>query len=84
MARVNNISPALSEVQRVLGYFPNTVAGVCRYSGINKWAKYKPFRSSALEYPDQKGSFMKVFTVWNVLFLLVLTAEAFLIGRLAG
>lgn len=55
MAKVNSISPTLSEVQRVLGYFPNTVAGVCRYSGINKWAKYKPFRSSALEYPDQKA-----------------------------
>lgn len=42
------------------------------------------FKFFAKEYPDQKGSFMKVFTVWNVLFLLVLTAEAFLIGRLAG
>lgn len=42
------------------------------------------FKFFTKEYPDQTGSFMKVFTVWNVLFLVVLIAEAFLIGRLVG
>ena len=36
------------------------------------------------EYPDKKVAFLKVFTIWNLLFLLVLAAEAFLIGMTAG
>ena len=40
----------LSDVQKALGYFPNTVSGVCTYSGINKWSRYKPFRSTAVDY----------------------------------
>ena len=42
------------------------------------------FKFFAKEYPDKKGAFMKVFTIWNLLFLLVLGAEAFLIGIAAG
>lgn len=42
------------------------------------------FKFFAKEYPDKKGSFMKEFTIWNLLFLLVLAAEAFLIGMSAG
>lgn len=38
------------------------------------------FKFFAREYPDKKGAFMKSFTAWNVLFLLVLTAEALLLG----
>lgn len=32
------------------------------------------------EYPDSKGKFMKVFTFWNIVFLLLLLGEAFLLG----
>lgn len=42
------------------------------------------FKFFAKEYPDKKGAFMKVFTIWNLLFLFVLTAEALLIGAAAG
>ena len=28
----------LSDVQKALGYFPNSVAGVCKYSGVNNGA----------------------------------------------
>ncbi len=38
------------------------------------------FKFFAKEYPDKKGTFLKVFTIWNLLFLFVLAAEAFLIG----
>ena len=38
------------------------------------------FKFFAKEYPDKKGTFLKVFTIWNLLFLLVLAAEAFLSG----
>lgn len=34
------------------------------------------FKFFAKQYPDQKGAFMKVFTIWNVLFLIVLTIFA--------
>ena len=34
------------------------------------------FKFFAREYPGKKGAFMKVFTAWNVGFLLVLTAAA--------
>ena len=42
------------------------------------------FKFFAKEYPDKKGAFMKGFTIWNLLFLFVLTAEALLIGAAAG
>lgn len=42
------------------------------------------FKFFAKEYPDKKGAFLKEFTIWNLLFLLVLAAEAFLIGMSAG
>ena len=42
------------------------------------------FKFFAKEYPDKKGAFLKKFTIWNLLFLLVLAAEAFLIGMSAG
>lgn len=34
------------------------------------------FKFFAREYPDQKGKFLKIFTLWNLLFLAVLTAAA--------
>lgn len=42
------------------------------------------FKFFVKEYPDKKVAFLKVFTLWNLLFLLVLAAEAFLIGMTAG
>ena len=42
------------------------------------------FKFFVKEYPDKKVAFLKVFTIWNLLFLLVLAAEAFLIGMAAG
>ena len=39
------------------------------------------FRFYAREYPDQKGRFLGVFTLWNVGFLLILMAAAVAIGR---
>ena len=42
------------------------------------------FKFFAKEYPDKKGAFLKEFTIWNLLFLLVLIAEALLIGMAAG
>ena len=42
------------------------------------------FKFFVKEYPDQKGTFMKVFTIWNLLFLLALIAEAALIRMTAG
>lgn len=32
------------------------------------------------EYPDNKGHFLKVFTIWNLVFLFILMVEAFLIA----
>ena len=37
-------------MQRALGYFPNSVAALCKYTGVNKWSRYKPFRSTAVDY----------------------------------
>ena len=34
------------------------------------------FKFFAREYPQGKGKFMKEFTFWNLVFLLVLTLEA--------
>ena len=42
------------------------------------------FKFFVKEYPDKKVAFLRVFTIWNLLFLLVLAAEAFLIGMTAG
>lgn len=42
------------------------------------------FKFFVKEYPDKKVAFLKVFTIWNLRFLLVLAAEAFLIGMTAG
>lgn len=50
MAALSVSKIRLSDVQKALGYFPNSVGGVCKYSGINKWSRYKPFRSTALDY----------------------------------
>lgn len=49
MAQLSKTTIRLSDVQKALGYFPNTVSGVCTYSGINKWARYKPFRYASVE-----------------------------------
>ena len=37
------------------------------------------FKLFTREYPEQKGAFLKVFTLWNVGFLAVLTAAAVLL-----
>lgn len=50
MAALDLSKIRLSDVQKALGYFPNSVGGVCKYAGINKWSRYKPFRSTALDY----------------------------------
>lgn len=42
------------------------------------------FKFFAREYPDKKGAFLKVFTLWNVLFLAVLGTAAGVIGRIFG
>ena len=39
------------------------------------------FKFFAREYPEQKGRFLKVFTIWNGGFLLILTAAAVLLNR---
>jgi len=52
MAQLSNTKLKLSDVQKALGYFPNTVSGVCKYTGVNKWSRYKPFRSTAVDYAD--------------------------------
>lgn len=42
------------------------------------------FKFFSREYPDRKGTFLKEFTIWNLAFLIVLTAAAFLIRSVAG
>ena len=42
------------------------------------------FKFFAREYPEKKGAFMRVFTLWNLLFLAVLTAAAVLLGHFWG
>ena len=37
------------------------------------------FKFFSREYPDRTGTFLKEFTIWNLAFLIVLTAAAFLI-----
>ncbi len=36
------------------------------------------------KYPRSKGRFMKVFTFWNLLFLIFLLLEAFLLTQITG
>ena len=50
MAQLSTTTIRLSDVQRALGYFPNSVAALCKYTGINKWSRYKSFRSTAVDY----------------------------------
>ena len=50
MAALGSDKIRLSDVQRALGYFPNSVAALCKYTGVNKWSRYKPFRSTAVDY----------------------------------
>ena len=42
------------------------------------------FKFFAKEYPDKKGAYMLRFTIWNGIFLAVLTAEALLLGKISG
>lgn len=51
MAQLSKTTIRLSDVQKALGYFPNTVSGVCTYTGINKWSLHKPFQSNTVEFP---------------------------------
>lgn len=37
---------SVTTVQRALGFGSNDVAALCKYTGINKWSRCKPFRSS--------------------------------------
>ena len=41
------------------------------------------FKFFARVYPNEKGKFLKVFTVWNVLFLIVLAVAAMLLEAVA-
>lgn len=41
----------IADLQAVLRSSKNTIGGLITYGNINKWAKYKPFRSSSLN-PD--------------------------------
>lgn len=50
MAALGSDKIRLSDVQRELGYFPNSEAALCKYTGVNKWSRYKPFRSTAVDY----------------------------------
>ena len=38
------------------------------------------FKFYAAEYPGRKGCFLKIFTLWNGIFLLILTGEALLLA----
>ena len=42
------------------------------------------FKFFSREYPDRKGAFLKEFTIWNLVFLAVLTAAALALGSVAG
>ena len=42
------------------------------------------FKFFAKEYPDKKGAYMLRFTIWNGIFLAVLTAEALLLWKISG
>ena len=41
------------------------------------------FKLYTVEYPENKGAFLKVFTLWNVLFLFVLIIVACILGSLS-
>lgn len=38
------------------------------------------FKFFAKEFPRQKGVFLKIFTIWNVVFLVILTAAALVLS----
>lgn len=42
------------------------------------------FKFFSREYPDKKGAFLKEFTIWNLVFLAVLTAAALALEFVAG
>lgn len=42
------------------------------------------FKFFSREYPDKKGAFLKEFTIWNLVFLAVLTAAALALKFVAG
>ena len=42
------------------------------------------FKFFSREYPDKKGAFLKQFTIWNLVFLAVLTAAALALGSVTG
>ncbi len=42
------------------------------------------FKFFSREYPDRKGAFLKEFTIWNLVFLAVLTAAALALGSVTG
>ena len=42
------------------------------------------FKFFSREYPDKKGAFLKEFTIWNLVFLAVLTAAALALGSVTG
>ncbi len=42
------------------------------------------FKFFSREYPDRKGAFLKEFTIWNLVFLAVLTAAALALKFVAG
>ena len=37
------------------------------------------FKFFAREYPDKKAAYLKMFTVWNIIFLAILVLEAYLL-----
>lgn len=42
------------------------------------------FQSYTRAYPEKKGAFMKVFTVWNLTFLVILAAAAAVLNGMSG
>ena len=42
------------------------------------------FKFFSREYPDKKGAFLKEFTIWNLVFLAILTAAALALGSVTG
>ncbi len=42
------------------------------------------FQSYTRAYPEKKGAFLKVFTVWNLIFLVILAAAAAVLNGMSG
>ncbi len=42
------------------------------------------FKFFSREYPDRKGAFLKEFTIWNLVFLAILTTAALVLRSVAG